>query len=90
MYPLWTSTLYQMLAGNLALLLTATGMVELFRPHWNRATYIELWRSFQERIGDLVVRDAFRLAIKLEFTAEALGDDSEAEHLAQWSRNVKG
>ena len=47
MYPLWTSTLYQMLAGNLALLLTATGMVELFRPHWNRATYIELVRRIR-------------------------------------------
>jgi phosphatidate cytidylyltransferase len=47
MYPLWTSALYQTLAGNLALLLTATGLVELFRRHWDRATYIELVRRIR-------------------------------------------
>jgi phosphatidate cytidylyltransferase len=40
----WTFALYQTLAGNLALLLTATGVVELFRRRWNRTTYIELAR----------------------------------------------
>jgi phosphatidate cytidylyltransferase len=47
MYPFWTSALYQTLAGNFALLLTATGVVELFRRRWNPATYIELVRRIR-------------------------------------------
>jgi phosphatidate cytidylyltransferase len=47
MYSISITSLYQTLAGNFALLLAATGFVELFRHHWSRATYVELMRRIR-------------------------------------------
>jgi phosphatidate cytidylyltransferase len=42
-----TFPLYTAIAGNFTLLMAATGIVQLFQSHWNRASYIELSRRIR-------------------------------------------